>query len=392
MKRRFDRSASALAAAVLLAYASVSEAQTSGATATGATGTPSAGAAANREASRASLQDVRMSDLVGMNVRNPKGESLGEVEDLVVDVESGRVAYAVVGIGGFLGIGEKLSAFPMSAFRLVPAGAGTTAATGGRVLDNDGVKGDRGPIGSDRTAAERNAQGRAGPIDNDGVKGDKGPIGSDRPGATGAAALPGSGARTVHAVLDADPQRLKRAPNFDRDKWPDWNEAKFRGEVDRAAGATAGTRSGRLVRASELLDADIRDAQRKEVGEIEDLVVDTRSGRVRYAVVDFDRAWTPNDKLVALPMAALRSGTGKGELTFSGDRAQLERAPAFDKDRWPNLNDARYRGEVDRYVSGWRTSSTDRGSGAASGARSGAAAAGTTGAAAGSSAPGTASR
>jgi len=68
------------------------------------------------------VRDLRLSDVIGMDVRNARGENLGDVTDVVVDVETGRVAYAVVGIAGFLGIGEKLSTFPMSAFRLRQAG------------------------------------------------------------------------------------------------------------------------------------------------------------------------------------------------------------------------------------------------------------------------------
>jgi sporulation protein YlmC with PRC-barrel domain len=226
-------------------------------------------------------------------------------------------------------------------------------------MDNDGVKGDRGPIGSDRTAAEARAQGKAGPIDNDGVKGDKGPIGSDRAdGSSGSSAsrmLSGRGTGGMHLVLDADPQRLKRAPNFDRNQWPDWNDAKVRGDVDRAYGGAAPSgKAGQLVRASQLLDADIHDPQAKNVGEVEDLVVDTRTGNVRYAVIDFDQAWTPVDKLVAVPMKSLRATAERKELTFSGSKEQLQNAPSFDKGKWPDLNAGAFRNSVDRYSSSWR--------------------------------------
>jgi len=54
----------------------------------------------------------RASKLTGLNVRNTAGEKLGTVEDLVVDVRTGKISYIAMGVGGVLGIGEKLFAIP----------------------------------------------------------------------------------------------------------------------------------------------------------------------------------------------------------------------------------------------------------------------------------------
>src|SRR5262249_35619316 len=54
----------------------------------------------------------RCTKMIGMNVKNAKGEKIGEVDDLVVDKGEGVVAYGVLSFGGFLGIGEKLFAIP----------------------------------------------------------------------------------------------------------------------------------------------------------------------------------------------------------------------------------------------------------------------------------------
>ena len=43
----------------------------------------------------------------GTEVRRPDGRKLGQIERLMIDKVSGRVAYAVLSFGGFLGIGEK---------------------------------------------------------------------------------------------------------------------------------------------------------------------------------------------------------------------------------------------------------------------------------------------
>jgi hypothetical protein len=59
---------------------------------------------------------IRGNTFIGANVENPQGQNLGEIKDIVIDRASGRMAYAVVSFGGFLGMGEKLFAVPWGAF------------------------------------------------------------------------------------------------------------------------------------------------------------------------------------------------------------------------------------------------------------------------------------
>ena len=61
---------------------------------------------------------VRPGDLAGTEVRNPKGERLGKVEDAMIDTKTGRVAYVVLSTGGFLGLGDRLFAIPWQIFQL----------------------------------------------------------------------------------------------------------------------------------------------------------------------------------------------------------------------------------------------------------------------------------
>ncbi|MGL1834867.1 PRC-barrel domain-containing protein [Rhodocyclaceae bacterium SMB388] len=58
--------------------------------------------------------------LSGDDVYNHKGEDLGEIKEIMLDMRSGRVAYAVLSYGGFLGMGEKLFAVPWNALTLDP--------------------------------------------------------------------------------------------------------------------------------------------------------------------------------------------------------------------------------------------------------------------------------
>src|ERR1022692_2549274 len=64
----------------------------------------------------ACLKDTaKASDLIGMTVKNNQDEKLGKVEDLAVDVESGRVVEVIISTGGFIGIGDTLTAVPPGA-------------------------------------------------------------------------------------------------------------------------------------------------------------------------------------------------------------------------------------------------------------------------------------
>ena len=56
--------------------------------------------------------------LAGDRVRNSAGDDLGKIEEIMLDVPSGRVAYAVLSFGGFLGMGNKLFALPWEAITL----------------------------------------------------------------------------------------------------------------------------------------------------------------------------------------------------------------------------------------------------------------------------------
>jgi sporulation protein YlmC with PRC-barrel domain len=56
------------------------------------------------------------STLKGDNVVNHLGEDLGKIEEIMLDLDRGRIAYAVLSFGGFLGMGDKLFAIPWQAF------------------------------------------------------------------------------------------------------------------------------------------------------------------------------------------------------------------------------------------------------------------------------------
>jgi sporulation protein YlmC with PRC-barrel domain len=65
---------------------------------------------------------VRGKDLMGLNVYGDKDEKLGDIQDLVIDPVQGKIRYAVVTFGGFLGMGDKYFAVPWSDIQFVSKG------------------------------------------------------------------------------------------------------------------------------------------------------------------------------------------------------------------------------------------------------------------------------
>ena len=56
--------------------------------------------------------------LLGNDVVNARDEDLGDIKEIMLDMRTGLVSYAVLSFGGFLGLGEKLFAVPWSALKL----------------------------------------------------------------------------------------------------------------------------------------------------------------------------------------------------------------------------------------------------------------------------------
>jgi sporulation protein YlmC with PRC-barrel domain len=111
----------ALAGSALLASAAF--AQTPSATTTDSAGTTSAAAPSSFTG------DWRASKLAGLSVYNDKNESVGSINDLLTD-KSGNIKAVVIGVGGFLGVGEHLVAVPFDKVKFVTEPVVYTGAAG----------------------------------------------------------------------------------------------------------------------------------------------------------------------------------------------------------------------------------------------------------------------
>ncbi len=80
----------------------------------------------------ADVQDRRFTHIRGSTVKASDGKSAGKVQDLLIVMDNGRIAYTIVSYGGIVGFGARFAAVPQSAITLEPAAAGSTRQCGPR--------------------------------------------------------------------------------------------------------------------------------------------------------------------------------------------------------------------------------------------------------------------
>ncbi|MBU2958708.1 PRC-barrel domain-containing protein [Paracoccus sp. 1_MG-2023] len=68
--------------------------------------------AANMVEVEQAMNELRVDWITGTTVTSPEGDDIGDINDLIIDGDTGEMKAAVIGVGGFLGIGEKQIALP----------------------------------------------------------------------------------------------------------------------------------------------------------------------------------------------------------------------------------------------------------------------------------------
>jgi sporulation protein YlmC with PRC-barrel domain len=64
---------------------------------------------------------VEHNELIGTRIKNTEGKEIGKIERLLIDPQTGRITHVVVGLGGFLGVGEKNVVVPWSEIKTAAA-------------------------------------------------------------------------------------------------------------------------------------------------------------------------------------------------------------------------------------------------------------------------------
>lgn len=124
--------------------------------------------------------------------------------------------------------------------------------------------------------------------------------------------------------------------------------------ADTASHAGPDPRHGpgpQLMSSVTLVGNDVCNTAGMSLGEIKDIMIDMRSGRVSYAVLSFGTFMGTGGKLFAVPWFALELDTDKKRFVLEVDKAELESAPGFDKHHWPDMADPTWQAGIDRFYS-----------------------------------------
>jgi sporulation protein YlmC with PRC-barrel domain len=202
------------------------------------TASPSAAASSGKFLSEEKPNQWRASKLVGVDVYGPNKEKVGDINEVLID-RNGKAEAIVIGVGGFLGIGEKDVAVPFDQVRWSdnPNDVRSTASTGGA-----GGAGSAGGAGTGATAtggAASNTAGTAGTAGGAGMAGGAGTTGSttagtgagSTTGSTGTAASTQNRSAPDHAMISMTKEELNNAPSF-----------RYAGNTSRDNTGAAGTR------------------------------------------------------------------------------------------------------------------------------------------------------
>ena len=94
-----------------------------------------------------------------------------------------------------------------------------------------------------------------------------------------------------------------------------------------------------LMGADTLSGNDVYNQKDEDLGDIKEIMLNMRTGRVSYAVLSFGGFLSLGEKLFAVPWEALTLDTKNKRFVLNVEKNRLENAPGFDKDKWPNMAD-----------------------------------------------------
>jgi sporulation protein YlmC with PRC-barrel domain len=104
-----------------------------------------------------------------------------------------------------------------------------------------------------------------------------------------------------------------------------------------------------LMGADTLIGDHVHNLKDEHLGEIKEIMLDMRSGKVAYVVMASGGLLGIGEKLFAVPWQALTLDTVNHRMTMNMDRAKIEAAPGFDTDNWPNMADQSWASQIHGY-------------------------------------------
>lgn len=120
---------------------------------------------------------------------------------------------------------------------------------------------------------------------------------------------------------------LVRMKNFDKENITGRN-------ID---GANA-NRPLRYLTSSSIIGDRVENPKGEELGAIKELMINIRTGKIEYVVLETDGLLGFGEKLFAIPFELLEVHAGKKTFILERDKEYFEKAPGFDKNHWPGTN------------------------------------------------------
>ena len=94
---------------------------------------------------------------------------------------------------------------------------------------------------------------------------------------------------------------------------------------------------------------DVYNQNDEELGNIKEIMLNMRTGRISYAVLSYGGFLSQGEKLFAVPWEALKLDTKKKRFLLNVDKDRLENAPGFDKDHWPDMADTAWAESINSF-------------------------------------------
>ena len=104
-----------------------------------------------------------------------------------------------------------------------------------------------------------------------------------------------------------------------------------------------------MMGADTLVGNDVFNQKDEDLGEIKEIMLDMRSGKVGYAVLSFGGFLGMGEKLFAVPWNALVLDTKKKRFVLNVEKGRLKGAPGFDKNHWPDMADQSWAKQIHSY-------------------------------------------
>jgi sporulation protein YlmC with PRC-barrel domain len=294
---------------------------------------------------------AKASDIIGMRVDNYQDQKLGKVQDLAVDVESGRIVQVIVSTGGFMGMDKTLTAVPPGALhcddnrKVLKLDASMEKFNAAPKFDYS--RWDEGTQ-SNRLTDVYDYYGEQ-PYFVAGTVGDQSAPSADLHGAP-----PDTLPRNMNGSINADGSRavdkvhnVEAVRNFEEtNNWistrnPDgtWSR-KYYARTEGANNSCS--RLGYIERTDKLMGTPVRNLQNEKLGKVENFMVDLSSGRIIAVIISSGAFMGMDGELSAIPPTAFRFNSEHDTLQLDASREMMSSAPHFKADQWPDFRQPGY--------------------------------------------------